>query len=151
MKKVFLTVLVVLFAVGTMMAMPAKAEGRMNAKGEKGERFEEMKEYRDEILEAHKDLIVGNRKKIEKIKLSMEKIGIEIKEEMMKDDPNWSNVKNLMVKEKKLRDQVWEIRTDERITILKSLTPEQREEMGRMLGGRGDRKPGRGGRSGMGR
>ena len=81
----------------------------------------------------------------------MEKIGIEIKEEMMKDDPNWSNVKNLMVKEKKLRDQVWEIRTDERITILKSLTPEQREEMGRMLGGRGDRKPGRGGRSGMGR
>ena len=92
---------------------------------------------RDEIIKLHEkiktefsDLMAKNRIAIEKLQLKIKSNNITIKEEMLKSSPSWSKVKSLMKTNEKIHAEIANIKIDEKITILKSLTPEERKLLG---------------------
>jgi len=157
MRKTLVLVFMVLIGVSVLMAFPrGNSDGKRGGAGFRSERLEEARALRDRIYEQHKEMFEANREKIQKLHLEQEKLALSLKEEMMKETPNWDRVSKIMDEQKANRDAMWKIQKDQKLTIMKSLTKEERELFGFGMGmpGQGGRKlrkgAGMGPRPGMG-
>ena len=136
MKKSLLVILTVLIGVSFIFAIGPNYSEKRNF--ERGQNYkyhnEEIEELRDKIDNKFGDMLEENRDKIQKYRLEQQKIRIELKEEMLKDNPDWNNVSNLMDKQHNIGEKIYEIRKNQHLKILKSLTPEEREFVGHRFG-----------------
>ena len=155
MKRLLVMVLALAFVAGSVLAYPGNVKkGDMPAKGDRNEMNgprEERQEMWTQIYEANKELMDGNREKIRALDLKIEKLGIEFKEEMLKDTPDWKNVEKIMEKSKEYQDKIHAIRQQEQLTILKSLSKEDRAKLGMFFMGKGSDGKRSGHGPGMGR
>ena len=157
MKKSLVLVLMVLIGVSALMAFPrGNGDGMKGGAGFRNEKQEEMQALRDKIFEQHEKMFEANREKIQTLRLEQEKLGLSLKEEMMKDNPDWNRVSKIMDEQKANRDAMWKIHKDQQLTIMKSLTKEERDLFGlgmkmmRQGGQRPAKGAGMGQRAGMG-
>lgn len=111
----------------------------VSAQGEKkNNRSEDREAFRAKIEQQFGDMIAKNKLEIEKIKVELEKNQLAQKEEMMKDTPDWSKVEKTMEASFVLRNKIEKIHQQQFLTIAKTLTPEERMKMGKMLNMRND-------------
>jgi hypothetical protein len=82
----------------------------------------------DEFYEEHEELFEKNSDKIEAIHEDIEDLHTNLEAELEKESPSWDKVAKLMQKQHNLRNKIWKIRNEEKLTVLKSLEPEEREE-----------------------
>jgi len=82
----------------------------------------------DEFYEEHEELFEKNNEEVEAIHEDIEEVQENMENELEKEAPSWNKVAKLMEEQHNLRNKVWKIRKDEKLTILKSLDPEEREE-----------------------
>ena len=117
----------------------------------RSDRHEEMQALRDKIVEQHEKMFEANREKIQKLRLEQEKLALSLKEEMMKDNPDWKKVAGIMDDQKANRDAMWKIHKDQQLTIMKSLTKEERDLFGFGMGmmRQGGHRPQKGGGQGQ--
>jgi hypothetical protein len=131
MKKQIVFVLVLLTGVAVMAANPKKGRDNMeNRDGMRSERYEEVKALKAKVYEQHKGLLDANREKIQKLRLEQEKVHLALKEELMKEKPDWNKVSKWMDEQKAARDGIWKIQKEQQLTIMKSLTHEERAKWG---------------------
>ena len=152
MRKSLVLVLMVLIGVSALMAFPRGNGGGMMGGNEfRSDRHEEMQALRDKIVEQHEKMFEANREKIQKLRLEQEKLALSLKEEMMKDNPDWKKVSGIMDDQKANRDDMWKIHKDQQLTIMKSLTKEERDLFGFGMGmmRQGGHRPQKGGGQGQ--
>ena len=127
MKKTILGILSGLLVVSLVFGLtPMRNQGFRNARGSsKGPGDCRMS---DEFYEQYEELFDQNNDKLEALYDDIEDVQDQIEDEVDKADPNWNQVAGLMEKQHELRNDVWKIRKAERLTVLKSLNQNEREE-----------------------
>lgn len=136
MRKRLLVILIAVIGISFIFGIgPNYSEKKEFKRGQNYEhRNEEVTELRNKISNKFGDMLKENRDKIQKYRLEQQKIRLELKEEMIKDNPDWNNVSNLMDKQHNIGEKIYKIRKDQHLKILKSLTPEERDLIGKRFG-----------------
>lgn len=95
---------------------------RMGRRGHMGYYME------DEFYEKHEELFDQKDDEIEDLYDEMEDIQDELEDAVDKEDPNWDAVENLMEQQRELSNEMWKIRKEVNLKVLKSLDADEREE-----------------------
>lgn len=141
MKKLIVVLVIAFLAIGTYSLVFAGPRGNFNEDNYRhGPRMmrddypdggyyqrEEMQQLRDKIYNNFEDMIEDNRDKIRDIMNEKYDLRRDIHDEMEKSNLNWSKISSLMEKNHSLSENIWEIRKDQRLQIMKSLSEEERE------------------------
>lgn len=117
---------VIITALALFLTVSAQGEKRNN-------RSEDREAFRAKIEQQFGDMIAKNKLEIEKIKVELEKNQLTQKEELMKDNPDWSKVEKTMEASFVLRNKIEKIHQQQFLAIAKTLTPEERMKMGKMF------------------
>ncbi|MCF7885975.1 MAG: hypothetical protein K9M80_05730 [Candidatus Marinimicrobia bacterium] len=127
MKKTILGILSGLLVVSLVFGLtPMRNQGFRNTRG--NSRGPGDCHMNDEFYEQHEELFDQNNDKIEALYDDIDDVRDQIEDEVEQDNPDWNKVAKLMEKQHELRNNVWQIRKEERLTILKSLDQDEREE-----------------------
>ncbi|TYB31166.1 MAG: hypothetical protein FXF47_05550 [Candidatus Mcinerneyibacterium aminivorans] len=140
MKKLVIVFVVIFMAVGAyslVFADPGDSYNRRDYDsrrgmmrgdyGRGGYYQEDMHELREKIYEKYEDMIENNRDKIRDIMDKKYDLRRDIQNEMEKSNPDWGKIESLMNRNHSYSEDIWKIRKDERLEILKSLTEKERD------------------------
>ncbi len=141
MKKLILVLVTAFLAIGAYSLVFAGPRGNFNQDssrrgpgmmrgGYHSEGYyqrEEMHELKEKIFEKYEDMIENNRDKIRDIMDKKYDIRRNIQNEMEKSNPDWGKIESLMNRNHSYSEDIWKIRNNERLEILKSLNEEERE------------------------